>query len=307
MSEQHTPIRRPFDAVIEDENRRAETLSKLTKAIEGYLGSCSREREVQWDRVRELISTACRDFYDSLATSYLAVEPAVNPEHLFGISGELFGGCTLVDFENAIKQRTIRTPEHWPPPQMWREGDSPEQVLAFTDISRDLHRDLRLGAYLEDGLLQERVAEGVRHWRPQFDRRFADSKKASVNGGREVSMSNPFRDGFKEDNFYLQTDKERTLREKERRSLDEEAQSIIRERDEHVATEQKQRAKARCEWLDKNISALKWDSDLDIQAHQGPTYNTIQRYRSGKTSTRDQYVRGKLAKAFRCKIDEVPL
>jgi hypothetical protein len=66
------------------------------------------------------------------------------------------------------------------------------------------------------------------------------------------------------------------------------------------------RAKTRSAWLDRMTEQLKWTSDLDIQAHGGPNYNTIRRYRSGKSSTRDPYVRRELAKAFRCAIEEVP-
>jgi hypothetical protein len=64
--------------------------------------------------------------------------------------------------------------------------------------------------------------------------------------------------------------------------------------------------KIRSDWLDSQISARRWTSDTDIESNGGPTYNTIQRYRSGKESTRDTYVRGKLADAFECKIAEVP-
>jgi hypothetical protein len=66
------------------------------------------------------------------------------------------------------------------------------------------------------------------------------------------------------------------------------------------------RANARSKWLDRNRSAKEWTADTEISANEGPTYNTIQRYRSGKTSTRDEYVRQRLATAFGCKIQQVP-
>ncbi|HYL36593.1 MAG TPA: hypothetical protein VEV17_11825 [Bryobacteraceae bacterium] len=66
------------------------------------------------------------------------------------------------------------------------------------------------------------------------------------------------------------------------------------------------RGKIRSAWLDTTRVAKVWTSDLDIQNNGGPTYNTIQRFRSGKKSTRDDYVRARLAKAFGCKISEVP-
>jgi hypothetical protein len=66
------------------------------------------------------------------------------------------------------------------------------------------------------------------------------------------------------------------------------------------------RANARSKWLDRNRSAKEWTADTEMSANGGPTYNTIQRYRSGKTSTRDEYVRQKLATTFGCKIQQVP-
>jgi hypothetical protein len=69
---------------------------------------------------------------------------------------------------------------------------------------------------------------------------------------------------------------------------------------------QAKRGKIRSTWLDGRRSQMKWDSDLDIEQNSGPSYNTIQRYRSGRTSTRENYVRGRLASAFGCPISEVP-
>lgn len=66
--------------------------------------------------------------------------------------------------------------------------------------------------------------------------------------------------------------------------------------------EQAKRSKARSAWLDQQIALEQWSSDTDIADHGGPTYNTIQRYRSGKESTRDVYVRGRLAKVFGVRV-----
>ena len=67
------------------------------------------------------------------------------------------------------------------------------------------------------------------------------------------------------------------------------------------------RAKARSDWLDHKLAQQQtWTSDSDIAEGAGLAYNTIQRYRSGATSTRDLYVRRGLAKAFQCEIPEVP-
>jgi hypothetical protein len=66
------------------------------------------------------------------------------------------------------------------------------------------------------------------------------------------------------------------------------------------------RGKTRSAWVDAKRAAEKWTSDLDIQNSGGPTYNTIQRYRSGKKSTHDPAVRLKFAAAFSCELIEVP-
>jgi hypothetical protein len=66
------------------------------------------------------------------------------------------------------------------------------------------------------------------------------------------------------------------------------------------------RRKIRSEWLDQKRSDAGWTSDLEVAQAGGPTYNTIQRYRSGASSTRETYVRQKLANAFGCNLKDVP-
>jgi hypothetical protein len=135
---------------------------------------------VEWSRVHELLGAACRSFYDSLANSYLGAEPPIDPGHLFSERGELFGGCTCFDFRKAASTIQIRRPSHWPPPQMWREGDSPEEIRHWNKISRDINADIRLGPDLEAGWLNECISGRVTHWRPQFERRFAEAKLAAI-------------------------------------------------------------------------------------------------------------------------------
>jgi hypothetical protein len=70
--------------------------------------------------------------------------------------------------------------------------------------------------------------------------------------------------------------------------------------------DQAQRAQTRSEWLNQKLVDNRWTADTDIAANGGPTYNTIRRYRSGKRSTRDSYVRLALSKAFRSEFSDVP-
>jgi hypothetical protein len=71
--------------------------------------------------------------------------------------------------------------------------------------------------------------------------------------------------------------------------------------------EQRERSQVRSAWLNQKIAEQQeWTSDKNIERADGPTYNTIRRYRGGVKSTRDLSVRRDLAKAFRCKLKDVP-
>jgi hypothetical protein len=70
--------------------------------------------------------------------------------------------------------------------------------------------------------------------------------------------------------------------------------------------EQLERAKRRSDWLNERLTKPNLTSDTDIAASGGPTYNTLRRYRTGKRSTRDRYVRHLIAKVFECDITKVP-
>jgi hypothetical protein len=66
-----------------------------------------------------------------------------------------------------------------------------------------------------------------------------------------------------------------------------------------------ERGARRSAWLDRKISEEDWlGKDLLAESHLA--YNTIKRYRAGEKSNRGSYVRGQLAKAFRCELSEVP-
>lgn len=82
---------------------------------------------------------------------------------------------------------------------------------------------------------------------------------------------------------------------------------ILFEQNKKQEADQASRAKARSDWLDQKLAQHQtWTSYNEITNNGVPAYNTIQRYRSGATSTRDLYVRQKLAKAFKCKTTDVP-
>lgn len=66
------------------------------------------------------------------------------------------------------------------------------------------------------------------------------------------------------------------------------------------------RARERSAWLDKRLEQLGGRGDVHIQRLGGPTYKTIQRYRSGQITPRTHSVRTDLAKAFMCDLSEVP-
>ena len=66
--------------------------------------------------------------------------------------------------------------------------------------------------------------------------------------------------------------------------------------------DQLKRGRIRSGWLDQRLIEKRWTADSDIAINGGPSYNTIQRYRSGRLSTRDRYVRIALARAFGCEV-----
>jgi Hypothetical protein (DUF2513) len=76
--------------------------------------------------------------------------------------------------------------------------------------------------------------------------------------------------------------------------------------DQAQTREDAERGKERSAWLDAKCGENKWTSDLEIQNNGGPAYNTIDRFRSGKISTRDRYVRQKFADLFGCALNDVP-
>jgi hypothetical protein len=70
---------------------------------------------------------------------------------------------------------------------------------------------------------------------------------------------------------------------------------------------QTDRSGARSAWLDARLAeSASMSSDLDLARSAELAYNTIQRYRSGAPSTRDRYVRQRLASAFGCPVADVP-
>jgi len=86
---------------------------------------------------------------------------------------------------------------------------------------------------------------------------------------------------------------------------------VIRKRGKPIGgkndKQEKRRGDKRSAWLDSKLTQHPdWSSDQDIAAHWGPSYNTIQRYRSGAASNQDLSVRKGFAKAFHCEITEVP-
>lgn len=126
----------------------------------------------------------------------------------------------------------------------------------------------------EDAAIFARVAIGLKKLKEKADTRVDDLLSEQLNRDRPIERRRPAE----------------TAREK---ILDD-------------PRNQARRGRTRSVWLEKRISGGGWTSDLDIASNGGPTYNTIKRYRSGRKSNRDVYVRGLLSRAFKCEISEVP-
>jgi hypothetical protein len=76
---------------------------------------------------------------------------------------------------------------------------------------------------------------------------------------------------------------------------------------EQAKPELERRAERRGAWLDRVCAERGIGSDYELSLQKGaPRRNTIDRYRSGKTSQQDRQVRLKLAKALNVDFSEVP-
>ena len=69
--------------------------------------------------------------------------------------------------------------------------------------------------------------------------------------------------------------------------------------------EAKKTGRIRSTWLNAQLLQSGW-SDLDLAGNGGPSYNTTQRYRSGKLSNQDRQVRFKIANALKVAVSMVP-
>jgi hypothetical protein len=69
--------------------------------------------------------------------------------------------------------------------------------------------------------------------------------------------------------------------------------------------EDERRAELHFGWLEEKMAERKWGMK-ELEGKSGLSRNTIRRWKSGKKSRRDPYVRGALAGAFKCKVADVP-
>jgi hypothetical protein len=161
-----SPTRRPLKAIRDDETRRVEAKKYLQETLQNYVQTVP---HLDLNRLAEIWGQYAAALYDSLAESYRGLP--VDAEALFGEMGVLAGGQTLAGVAEDIKRIRIRRPEHWPDPQLSRDGtDSPE-------LHREL-RDLLVGEYVsftlldEDqwfrGQLSDSVAERIQKWKGTF-------------------------------------------------------------------------------------------------------------------------------------------
>lgn len=169
-------------------------------------------------------------------------------------------------------------------------------LLEHTDSIEDPRVDLQSAAYIV-------VQHAMGLW-------------AEVMGGREFDKNHVEPEVLLRDKVTLAVERFRrhyTVEVLRRRKLLGDPNSGQSARDPRAPTdaaisaeEQKVRGELRSRWLDDRYAEKDWTSDLDLEQARGPSYNTIQRYRSGKKSNQERSVRQLIAKALGCKPAEVP-
>ena len=160
--------RRPLTFIGEDQDRRAQAKSELEFALQSYTKAVSRERELDLQPLSEIWCQYAGTIYDSLAQSYHGLPG--NPQALFGESGVMAGGQTRAEVEEDLKRVRVARPEHWPDPEIYRDGDSPKIRRAMRGIL--VGEDVGFAYLLDEpwfmGQITDCLAERVQHWKDRF-------------------------------------------------------------------------------------------------------------------------------------------
>jgi len=160
--------RRPLKWISDDQDRRAQAKKDLEIALQSYTKAVSRERELDLQPLAEIWCQYVVAMYDSLAESYQGLPG--DPKVLFGESGVLAGGQTRFELEADIKRLRVPRPEHWPDPEIYRDGDSPKIRRAMRRIL--VGKDVGFAYLLDEpwflGQITDCLGERVQHWKDRF-------------------------------------------------------------------------------------------------------------------------------------------
>jgi Helix-turn-helix len=167
-------------AIDDDLTRRNQAKKDLTSTLTSYLEELPRDPAAlptSIVRLAEIWGAYAVTLYDSLALRHFCGSPN-DIGTLFGESGELYGGATIVDVKRALANLKVRPGRGWLEPNFSRDGDSLEMVNTMSALAHTLTAT----PYSFSWLLNEawfnteiwnRVRGRSNHWRQKFEQQFA--------------------------------------------------------------------------------------------------------------------------------------
>ena len=117
-------------------NRRRKDLKQ---SLQSYTETLARESDRDLIELAKIWAAYAELLYDSLASCYQGL--SVNPVELYGESGVLAGGSTLVQVKYDIRRLRLPRPKHWPAPQNFGDDvspslrQSPESIVLSLPVS----------------------------------------------------------------------------------------------------------------------------------------------------------------------------
>jgi hypothetical protein len=124
--------------IREDLERRAEAKENLTLALTSYFDELPRDPAGLPSSIvmlAEIWSRYAITLFDSLAERHFC-EPQIETETLFGESGELYGGTTIMDVKDTLTKLKVRPGRGWPAPKFSQDGDSLDMQRTMRELAR---------------------------------------------------------------------------------------------------------------------------------------------------------------------------
>jgi hypothetical protein len=172
----------PLEAVAKDEERRETAKHNLVRALQSYINKLDKANARDAHRETEIFCDYARENYASRAEAYLEAMSPTDPRVLFEVGDlterrDLSGLPTIGDVLELVKGVKVQRPEHWPDPEIYREGDSLEMRGVLRDLIGREHESFEW--LLEEPCsawfrpqIRDCVNECVRAKREEYELRF---------------------------------------------------------------------------------------------------------------------------------------